>query len=274
MAFTASGDFGAGTFTSAGMHDIALTALDMTDGSVQWSRRFGGPGVEYPWMFHAGPGGDVWMCGEASSGIDFGGGVLANAGNRDAYVVRFGADGSHQFSRSFGGPGLDACEGIGLGPGGRVYLSGSFTAAGTWDGRPVPFGGGPWDGYVLALDSDGTISWIVPFGAGSSDDATDLAGGPGGGPIITGWFGATIDLGARSLSSRGQLDTILAELSPEGDVLWAMPLGETREETGSAVRTDGDAIVVFGGFDGPTSLGGSMLPFVGVYDVFLTRYAR
>ncbi len=273
LAFSGNVTFGGGPVTSAGREDVALTALDAADGSIMWAQTFGSSASDLPYALATDAAGDIWLAGEASGPIDFGGGAVPNAGMADCFVAHLASDGSHRFSRSIGGAGDDGCEGLVLGPGGLVYLSGWYDGPMTVDGHDLPDGGGGTDGFVLALDASGAVTWALGFGARGSDDATDIDLGPSGGPVATGWFQNTVDLGTVRLQSAGSLDTFLAQLRSDGTVEWAIAIGAAPEETGSAVAWDGSGYVVWGGYDGATSLGGDPLPFRGVYDLFLTRFA-
>lgn len=87
--FRVSADFGGGTFTSAGYTDIFLASYDAT-GSHLWSRRFGDAGYEYGNVVCAGGPGELWLTGNFTQTIDFGGGTLTAVGSYDGFVARFG----------------------------------------------------------------------------------------------------------------------------------------------------------------------------------------
>jgi hypothetical protein len=80
--FSGPVDFGGGSLASAGDHDIFVVKL-ATDGSLLWSKRFGGPDRDQGQGLAVTPTGDSF--GET---MDFGGGPLTSAGSSDVFVLK------------------------------------------------------------------------------------------------------------------------------------------------------------------------------------------
>jgi len=70
--------------------------------------------------------GNTYVAGQFSGAIDFGGGVLASS-DADIFLVKYAADGTHLWSKSFGGTGEDFVEAIALNQG-TVLMVGSFAS--------------------------------------------------------------------------------------------------------------------------------------------------
>src|SRR5439155_11265907 len=99
--------------------------------------------------------GDVVVAGDFSGTVDFGGGLLTSAGTKDIFVAKYsGADGSHQWSKRYGGTGDDHASGVTLDNGGNVGLTGSFKGT-------VDFGGG-------ALITPGADMFVAKYSAAGS----------------------------------------------------------------------------------------------------------
>jgi len=77
-----------------------------------WSHSFGGalPDAGYAIAFD--PSGNVLVTGSHSGAVDFGGGPLNSNGGEDVFIAKFGAQGVHQWSRSFGRPRNDRGFGV------------------------------------------------------------------------------------------------------------------------------------------------------------------
>jgi hypothetical protein len=80
-------DFGGGPLVSAGDTDIFLAKLD-PDGNHLWSRRFGDESLQWLLKF-AIDWEHITATGVFAGSVDFGGGPLVSAGDRDMYVVKF-----------------------------------------------------------------------------------------------------------------------------------------------------------------------------------------
>jgi hypothetical protein len=125
-------DFGGGGpgLTSAGSYDMFVAKYLGTDGSHVWSKRFGSTGFDSGSALAMDGSGNVVVTGTFQNTVDFGGGGLtaADVGFGDAYVAKFsGNDGSHLWSKRFGGTGGDSGVGIAVDSiSGNVVVTGSF----------------------------------------------------------------------------------------------------------------------------------------------------
>jgi hypothetical protein len=80
-------DFGGGPRMSLGKVDLAVAKFDPS-GNHLWSQRFGGPQDDIGAGLAVDPLGNVLLTGNnLGGGLDFGGGVLPNAGSRDIFVA-------------------------------------------------------------------------------------------------------------------------------------------------------------------------------------------
>lgn len=145
--FEASIDFGAGPENAADGRDFFVAKYD-TDGTLLWSRVFGGAGDdEGKALFD--DDGYIIVTGHIADSVDLGGGMLT-ANGTDVLVAKLDADGNHVWSRLHGGAGEQRGEVIGLAPNNDFIVAGPF--AGTID-----FGGG-------ALTATGTETFVTRLG--------------------------------------------------------------------------------------------------------------
>ena len=82
-----------------------------------------------------------------TSTVDFGGGVLTNAGLNDIFIAKYsGADGSHLWSKRIGSTQDDVGYGIATDGSGNVLVTGSFRGS-------ADFGGVLLTGYATSLEA-------------------------------------------------------------------------------------------------------------------------
>jgi chitodextrinase len=142
--FRNTANFGGADLASAGGQDVFVTVFSPA-GAHQWSRRAGAASDDSARAVALTPGGDVIVTGGFQGSVDFGGGALASSGPGDLFVARYGATGTHVWSRRFGGLGYQYGSGVAVGiPGNAIvagyfqtsvdFGSGAFAAAGLYDG--------------------------------------------------------------------------------------------------------------------------------------------
>jgi hypothetical protein len=133
--FSGSVSFGGAALLSAGSADVFLAGYDAS-GAHLWSQRFGGAALDNGVSVAADASGRIYLTGYYNSpGVNFGGGVLPAAGSADAFLAAFEPDGSHRWSRSFGGALNEFGMGVALADADAVAMAGSFEST-------VNFGGG------------------------------------------------------------------------------------------------------------------------------------
>ncbi|UCF04204.1 MAG: hypothetical protein JSV33_09645 [bacterium] len=86
--FRSTINFGGGTLTSAGADDIFLAEFD-SNGNHLWSKRFGDAYFQQCHSTACDGSGNVMVTGYFEGTVDFGGGPLTSAGNKDIFLVKF-----------------------------------------------------------------------------------------------------------------------------------------------------------------------------------------
>ncbi|MBI4703197.1 MAG: hypothetical protein HY744_18935, partial [Deltaproteobacteria bacterium] len=152
-AFQGAIDFGGGPLAAAGDWDIFVAKLD-PNGNHVWSKRFGGPAFDMPRSISLDAGGNLLLAGEFEKALDFGGGPLLSAGDRDVFVAKLDPNGNHVWSKRFGGSGSDGAESVATDLAGNVLLPGAFPGAVDFGGGPLGSAGGC-DVFVAKLDPNG-----------------------------------------------------------------------------------------------------------------------
>jgi hypothetical protein len=194
--------------------------------------------------------GTVVVCGSYSVGsVDFSGDVLTNDGGFfDAFIGRFGPDGTPLGSIHIGGPDLvDANDVTTLDN--DAVVTGAFDGSADFDvtssGNSVAAAGNL-NAYVARYSKAGVLRWVKTFGPGDNQNGISISRLAGGHLLVCGEFSTTITLGSTTLTSNGNVDMFIARLDGDGNVLSAGKLGGTAREIGVAAATTGSTAILVG----------------------------
>jgi hypothetical protein len=263
-------DFGGGPLVPAGGHDITLVKLDADDHHV-WSRMWGDALTDYGHGVALGAGDEPILAGAFRGTVDFGGGPFtADQTNTDAYLVRLDADGSHRWSRRFGGAGRQELTRIVTDSGGDAIVAGTFYGTTDWGGGPLT-SVGQQDIVLARYDGNGDHSWSGRYGSVSLESPLGLAL-RGGNPVMAASSFGNLDLGAGPLPNRGAQDAFLAEWTPGGAPEWSVSFGGPGHDRplALAAASNGDLLAA-GEFWYTASFGGEPLTSLGISDGFAIR---
>jgi hypothetical protein len=208
--FDGSIDLGGGVITSNGLEDVFVARFDSMGGHV-WSAGHGGAGVDKGFAIGVGPGDTLYLGGDFEATIDFGGGPLVSAGNKDVYVAKLDTSGNHLWSRSFGDGSLDRLHSIAVDGAGDVVLAGYFDGTIDLGGGPLVDVGG-YDVFVGKLEaSNGGHLWSERFGDGGFDWCWAACPTTLDRTIVVGYHDGTIDFGTGPLVSAGGYDGYIVQ---------------------------------------------------------------
>ena len=225
-------DLGGGTIGEPGAPAQVFVASFDAAGAHSWSRVYG-PGAGTGIATNATGNLDVsgWLEGTA----DFGGGALATAGGRDAFVASFEADGAHRWSARFGGAGDESPSAIGNDLSCNVYLTGVS------EGDPAL--GDRCDGagasaFVASWDQWGAFRWARCLPPASAPRAIAVDGL--GHASLAGALEGTLDLGGTdgTVTSAGGRDALVLGLDRDGTLRFAHALGGAADDEAGAVAFD------------------------------------
>lgn len=186
----------------------AFLAKFNQDGSLLWSRTFGGGSNELGYGVTAGWDG-VYLAGWTLS---------YGAGDADAFIAKYDENGDFLWFRTWGGPRQDTGQGVALSSDG-VYLVGTSFSYG-------PYG----SAFVTKYSSTGSQLWNRTW---------TFSDGCGGESVATGDDGVYVG-GYKSYPSTGSC-AFIAKYSPTGDSMWNRTFGGPTygEADGVAVGADG-----------------------------------
>jgi hypothetical protein len=258
--FDGSIDVGGGTLASAGERDILVASLT-TDGSHEWSARFGGKGDDCARSLVADGAGNVYVAGEVADGADFGGGS-----REGPLLASFTSSGGYRWSKTLGITDWQARGALAWG--GDLFIANNF------HGVMVDFGGGmmPTVSRLIgaSLRADGGHRWSDHLSTASHHG---MAIDGDGHLLLCGSFVGTADFAdVVKVKSAGARDGFLASYTNGGALRWARGMGGPGFDAALAIAVGPDGgIYVTGNFRETAVFEGTSLTSAGETDVFLFK---
>lgn len=270
---------GSCTQTCSGTMTSCAASTCVAPLTTRWERHCGGGDTGNVMEGVAVDGaGNVYVAGSFRGTITLGGGPLIAAGTRDIVVASFAPDGTHRWSKRFGGASGDLSTGITVADG-KVYVTGTVVGPVDFGTGVRPAAGGS-DLFVLSMTStDGAVRSAFTFGTADSDAASDVVVSPAGDITVGGAFGrGIIDLGGgHVLTGAAGLNAFVASFSSAGTIRWARTLAGAADSFNQvhALAVDAAGNVTVGGeFERGTDFGGGPVvsASVGRGDAFVASY--
>jgi hypothetical protein len=194
---------------------IYLGKYAYSDGSHQWSERFGGPGTANGWAVAGLDNGRIAVAGGMSGQVDLGGGSITSIDATDAFVVCYDNSGTYIWANHYGMYGNNRsnyCTDVTYGGSGNVVVTGGFSGY-------IDFGGGTFYGtsslnaFVASYStSSGAHQWSDWFGETGYGTMVVTPTGvavTNGLAVVTGTFDSgahPIDFGSGQRTSLGGTD--------------------------------------------------------------------
>lgn len=170
------------TLVSAGGQDAFVAKYDL-DGNFVWAKRAGGTGADAGTALAANSS-ELYVTGYFSGTANFNtpsatSNQLISAGNTDAFVAKYGIDGTLMWIRRAGGTLADTARAIAV-QGPDVYVAGGFRGTANFN---TPSSGtantlvsaGQQDSFLAKFGADGQVVWLRRNGGSSNDQANGIA---------------------------------------------------------------------------------------------------
>lgn len=241
--------------------DIFLTKYD-SNGNVVWAKGEGSDYQEWCVSLSVDGSGNLLMTGIFnSSSLMFGSTTLTNAGQQDAFIVKYNNDGTVLWAKQAGGTLDDYPGGIVADAIGNVYLIGTYKSSSinfgitTLNNSYLNYE----DVFLAKFNSSGVVQWAQKIWGYGTETGSAIARDLNGYIYISGFFSdATLNFGSISLTNVNPNDIFVAKFDSIGTVKWAQAGKGTDDEFVSSICTDasGNAFVA-GDFQSPTLTFGS-----------------
>ena len=278
--FTGTVNLGGSALVSAGGMDI-FVAKYSPSGAHIWSKRFGGSGDDIAQSVAVDAAGNVILGGTFMASVSFGGSPLTSSPDQfgspspDAFIAKFGPDGTYQWSKGFGGVGNDVIYAVAADSGGNVVAAGTFVGSVNFGGTTLSSRSSSADMFLAKYSPTGALTWVSKFGDYGTDVAYGLAIDGGDNIFMAGTFEGTVNFGGGALTALNfSADIALAKFSPAGVHMWSKRFGGNGQDIGYSVATNASGNVALTGyFQGSVDFGGGTILSKGDPDSFLAVFS-
>lgn len=219
----------------------------------------GGPGYDYTYDSAVFADGSSVVVGTFEGETVFGSSeanetTLQAAGAQDAFVARYGADGTLTWARRAGGTDYDLATGVSTFADGSCVVTGQFRVAATFGaGEPgqTTLSGANDQVFVARFAANGDLVWAKGAGGPNYEQASEVAALADGTCVVTGTFDSSAvfgsgEVGQTTLSGSGQ-EVFVARYASTGALLWAKSAGGGGYDQGGGIAAFADGTCVVTG---------------------------
>jgi len=240
----------------------------------QWAKRAGGETIDSGSDISADNNGNTYISGTFHNTADFGS-ILLDSRNlsADVFVAKMNSSGDWLWAKSAGSDYEDCSYSITNDNNGNCYIIGSFRGTADFGNTILTGDSLFYDIYIAKLDSNGNWLWARKAGGTGNDEGYSICSDNNGNCFITGYFEGNASFGSTTLSNNGQKDIFISKLDTNGNFLWTHGAGNTLDDRGRGIATDGNGnCYVTGDCHGTVSFGNWGFPGIGGSDVFITKF--
>jgi len=224
-----------GTY-GGGASDFYLGMID-PGGFLLRCTYFGGSGAELAGDIIATSDFNLYFTGTTSSsaGMAIGGAQNTYGGGAyDGFFAKINSGNVVEWASYIGGPSEDRAEAINVAAD-RLYVvgkSGSINGISTPGSAQVFNGGGSFDGFLAAYNTDGTVNWKTYYGGSGNESLWGVKSDASGNVFITG-NSTSSNLGDNGFQNTngGLSDIVFAGYSEDGQRYWSSYLGGSADES-------------------------------------------
>ena len=228
----------------SGDDDAFVAKLD-SNGNLVWNTFIGGAQSDLATALAVDASGNIYVVGWSSS--SWGSPIRSFSGGYDAFAAKIDSGGHLIWNTFLGGPGInsgfDYGRAVAVDGSGNVYVAGQSAA--TW-GSPLRAYGGGDDGFVVKLDSNGSLIWNTFLGGGLDDEVFALTVDANRNVYVAG--GSNGGWGPSANPYSGYYDAFVAKLDSSGSLVWNSFLGSSDYDFGYALALDPSGNVYIAGY--------------------------
>jgi Ca2+-binding RTX toxin-like protein len=229
--------------------------------TVAWTRLIGSTGFEYAGALTTGLDGSIYLAGYTDSETLDG---QITAGEGDAFITKFAADGTKAWTKLIGSTGSEYALALTTALDGSIYLAGYTFGSEALDGRP---NAGADDAFITKFAADGTKVWTKLIGSTGFESSNALTTGLDGSIYLAGYTDSeTLD----GQISAGEGDAFITNFAADGTKVWTKLIGSTGFEYASELTTSLDGSIYLAGFTDSETLDGQTN--AGASDAFITKF--
>lgn len=271
---TGEAKFGDITVKSAGGMDFFVAKLD-AKGKFLWAHHGGGTLVDRGYGVATDAQGNCYVTGHCqSTDAEFDGVKVGNAGDYDAFVAKYDRDGKLAWIHAMGGKGYDYGHAIAVDAKGDVIVAGAVAGNASFGDTSVEneTGGHP---FCAKYTADGKLRWVKTTGGKTNGSVHGVATDAKGNIYLGGLTSGSGTYGSKPLVTPKGQSSLVAKVSPEGEVLWiAQNFGEPSCMVHELTADAEGRVWVSGMFKGKATFGGESFNTTGDKDsdAYLAHY--
>ncbi len=195
-------------------------------GSSQWTRQFGSRSSDEARSIAVDGKGNVYVVGYTRGTLP----GQASAGEEDAFLRKYNANGRELWTRQFGTRKRDGAHSVAVDREGNVWVAG-FTEG----GLPGQSRAGKQDAFLRKYNADGRELWTHQFGTSGSDSVRSIAVDGMGNISVAGYAGA--------FPGQSSAGGFVRKYNADGNELWTRQFGTNHWAYSIAVDGNGNLLV-------------------------------
>jgi len=234
---------------AVGSWDIFISKLD-ENGSFLWAKGIGSNDTDFASSIAVDPAsGDIYTTGKFWDTADFdpGPGTYSMTSFASIFILKLNDAGTFQWAKQIEQTYTHFPRSIVVDPNGigSVYLAGEFNGSTDFDPGPnvhMLTSAGIDDIFILKLDTTGAFAWVKQIGGEAFDFCASMVLSDNGDIYLTGGFEETCDFDPGSnmfiLTSEGSGDIFVSRLNRQGELGWAISMGNAGWDVGVSIAID------------------------------------
>jgi uncharacterized delta-60 repeat protein len=244
--------------TNSGDADAFITKF-RPDGTKEWTQLLGTSAWDAATSLAIAADGSVYVSGYTFKNyyVD---GQKSSSGDADAFVAKFNAAGTKEWTQLVGVSAWDEANAITTGVDGSIYVGGYAYTYGYGNGQ-----GGSFDAFITKFNPGGTKEWTQLVGSNSDDIAGAMTTGADGSIYVSGVTGGSLYGHTHGVD----FDAFITKFNPDGTKVWTQSLSTSSDDFAYAMTTGADGSIyvsgyTYGSLDGQTNTGGM--------EAFITKF--
>ena len=208
--------------------DVLVAKVD-SSGHFEWAASATGWGYESAYDISLSPNGNVLVTGYYENDLNFGSLNLFANNLRDIFIMAIDQQGNPLWLESLSGPGVEYTRSIATDTSNNIYLTGVFRDY-LYPNGGILSGFGDYDAFLAKYDPTGQLLWIKALGGPYADEGYCVNVDQKQDIVLVGWYDQSILINNVLLNGSKEEDCFVAKFSPNGDLVWAIPLAGSFDE--------------------------------------------
>ena len=247
-----------------------------TNGVRQWGTYYGGSSDDYVRDIISDASNNVYICGETSSSTSIattGAHQTINAGDIDAFAVKFNTNGVRQWGTYYGGGLNDLGSNIARDASANIFIVGqteSVSGIATTGAHQTSYGLGT-DAFIVKLNTNGVRQWGSFYAGDGNEGSWGVVCDPSGNVFFGGYTNSTTNIASSNgyqTTFAGVEDEFLVKFNSSGVRQWGTYYGGSNFDGSVNLAIDGSGFI----YNAGTTLSTSQIAFQGFYNFHTGDY--